>query len=434
MKKFIIFMLIIVILLLCIAGAVYFFRDDIFQYSAESLIKKNLPDNMTVEEVNFNIEKGYLDILGFRLLNPPGYEKKYLCYIRRFICEYENKGLSITDGITVTGITAEFPELYVERRSDGKINLQEVIESMQATGHENNFKSLSDTIPEPVTVKGDYAEEAISKNEVVQNNFVKEKIYAGLAGFDIFDFLELTDTIKITGGNFIFKDFTPEPVYQLSLDDINGKVRFIFNDDYKKLISIETRGDAIVNGYRDQNLEWVSILEPNDIAPAMSNTFKVENIDITRFKPYYDQYLPIDIINARASGKFVINFDNGNIGSSNTVKLRDLKFIVKKDTSSSRYWEGAFNEILKYLTSAHGETIFDFKIKGSMENPAFYPGPYVKTAIQNMMVDKISQAVKSIQKDSSGQAQPGSNPAPASRPKTDAEKVVDIINMFLDEN
>jgi hypothetical protein len=425
------------VILLCAGYAVYLFRYNIFRYSAESLIKKNLPDNITVEDINFDIERGFLEILGFRVLNPPGYTKKYFCHIRRFICEYENIGSNLTDGITVTDITAEYPGLYIERKVDGKNNFQEIVEYMQSPEYQDNFKFTSGREPDIVTVKGGYADEVIAKKETLQGNFITEKISAGLSQFNVFDFLELTDTIKISEGQFIFRDMTLESDYQVSLDDVNGTLRFIFNDDYTEFISLETKGASIINGYRDQRLKWVSILYPGREELTMSNSFSIDNIDIRQFKPYYDRYLPIDIINARASGNFVIDFDNGNIGSTNTVSLQGLKFVIKKDTSSSRYWEGAFNEIVKYLTSARGETIFDFKIKGSIKNPRFYPGSHVKEAIQNMVVDKISETVRALRERQQEQgASDGTDAKDApqpSRPKTDAEKVVELINVFLEE-
>ena len=73
MKKFFLFVLIV---LLLSAGAVYYFRYDIFRYSADSIFRRNLPDYIKVGEFVFDAENDVLTISNFALKNPRGYGKK----------------------------------------------------------------------------------------------------------------------------------------------------------------------------------------------------------------------------------------------------------------------------------------------------------------------------------------------------------------------
>jgi hypothetical protein len=58
---------------------------------------------------------------------------------------------------------------------------------------------------------------------------------------------------------------------------------------------------------------------------------------------------------------------------------------------------------VEYLRTAEGETLFDFKIKGDIENPKFYPGPEVKKAIGRLTMDRIRDFVdRAFHKSDSG--------------------------------
>jgi len=71
--------------------------------------------------------------------------------------------------------------------------------------------------------------------------------------------------------------------------------------------------------------------------------------------------------------------------------LSNLVFRQKTGFAGSMFWDIALPDMVKYLQSSPGEITFDFKIKGTMEDPRFYPGPIVKAALQKMTVDKIAQ-------------------------------------------
>ena len=83
-------------------------------------------------------------------------------------------------------------------------------------------------------------------------------------------------------------------------------------------------------------------------------------------------------------------------------------------------------DVISYLESAPDEVIFDFKIKGDINNPRFYLGPRVKRAIQIAVVDKVSEVLQRVS-DPAGTAQAGGEAV-----KSDAEKVVSIIKGLME--
>lgn len=401
MKKFLMFLLIAAI----IGGAViYHYRYDIFQFSAEKIIKDNLPPYVNVGSIVFDLENGTLKVKDLSIKNPQGYYNKYLARLDEITCRYRMKGKNVLDGIVVTEITADSPLINIERLRGGRMNVNEMSELMG--GGKGQAKS---------TAKGDQGS--------AKNKFLKDR--------SISDLIELPNTIYIKKGKVIFTDKDiSSTAYKLTFEDINGNLDILLNNDYNEVLSVASKGSGALNGDMGQKISWNISLDPNASALTMGNTYNINNVDVTVFRPYYEEYSPILIESCRASGTLVFNFDNGNIGSTNTLYLNGLKFKVKQGQTGAKYWETALPDVIKYLQSSSGQIVFDFKIKGPMDSPRFYPGPNLKTAMQNMVVDKVSNLIEGFTKegDSSGAAQ-----GAAQGEKSDVQKAVDIFKSLINE-
>jgi hypothetical protein len=304
------------------------------------------------------------------------------------------KGKTVLDGLEITEITASRPVISIERRRDGRININEMGGVMQSEKPERTAPAR----------KLPFSSKAVS-------------------AVSISDFLKMTDTIDLKRARIIFTDNAVRPEKILTFDDIDGNIVLQLTDGYKSVRSLASRGEGLINGDASQRVGWTIWFDPTSQRLTMSNRYEVRNVDITLFKPYYDRYSPIDIQRGWFTGTLVIDFDKGNIGAMNTVKLRGLKFAVKKDASSAGFWQAAVPDIIEYLRTAPGEITFDFKIKGDMNDPRFYPGPILKRAIQAKVVDTITDTISQMGQE--GQAPPGQ--------KTDTERVVDAIRQLLKE-
>ena len=377
--------LVILVILICVVGVVWHFRYDIFQFSAESIIKKNLPPYVEVERIIFDLQNNRLEVSGLGIKNPKGFQNRYLTSIKSIICKYRMRGRTILDGIEVTDIQADGPAINIERLVSGQLNIVEMGNVMETQAGASHIE------------KGKKGKPSSSKN--------------------IADLIKLTDTININGGKVTFLDKAiSRPPFSLTFENVNGTLVLRLSPDYTDVLAMSTTGAGVVNGDPNQMIKWVASMDPTTPGLTMSNRVEARNVNILLFRPYYERYSPVDIKSGWFSGSLVCDFDNGNIGSMNTISLSGLRFSEKEGSSVSGSWDASISDIVKYLESSPGEVVFDFKIKGTMEHPQFYPGPRVKQAIQNMVVDKVSSAIQDL----SGKEGQGAE-------QSDTQKIVDAM-------
>ena len=153
-------------------------------------------------------------------------------------------------------------------------------------------------------------------------------------------------------------------------------------------------------------------------APSQINTLLVLVPNTKSKSPLYE---------SNFNRSFAVNVPSG---STNTIRIRGLRFTEKEGGFASGFWDTSVSDVIKYLQTSSGEVVFDFKIKGTMQNPRFFPGPYVQQAIQRMAVDKISQM---IQKSQGGGDTTTSGAAAGGGEQTDAEKVMGIIQGLMEQ-
>ncbi len=400
MKKILLFLFIVIVIA---GGLVYHYRFDLFQMSAEAVIKEMLPDYVDAESIVFNLEKGTMEVTGFGIKNPREFTNKYLAHIDSIYCEYKMKGDNLLDGINITKIEARSPVITIERLRNGKVNVN----------------SMSEVITPPKKLS-----EVVSPRELP-----KPKSESQVFNPEYFsDFLTLTDKISVQDGKILFIDHHMGPrTLSYTFADVYGTIILDLSSDYTEVKELETFGRGFVNSDPSQRIEWAIKYYPLNSPLRMSNRFDVYGVEVTQFRPYYDIYSPIDFRSGRMSGSLVFDFDNGNIGSTNTVTFQNLTFSPKPGSVAAQYWAIGAGDIVNYLKSRSGDIYFDFKIKGSMTAPRFYPGPIVKDAIQRLAIDKISEIVQQVQ----GGGQEGQAAAASGGGGSDADKIIDIMKELL---
>jgi hypothetical protein len=119
-----------------------------------------------------------------------------------------------------------------------------------------------------------------------------------------------------------------------------------------------------------------------------------------------------------------------------------LLYSRKSKSQASQHWKDSVDYIIKYFQNSSSNVVFDFKVKGSIEDPQLLLGPRVKRGLQDLAISTVVQTIdafsreqgtgKEAEQDSTDGA--GDTVTPGDkRPKSDAEKVMDIINIFLDD-
>ncbi len=364
--------IVLFVLILIGLGVIYYFRFNIFQYSAERVIREKLPPYLAVKNMVFDLEKGHISLQGVEVKGPAGYQSKHIARIKELSCDIKLKGSTILDGIEVTEITADGALFTIERRRDGHINVNEMKDVLALTASQAETETL----------------DAFKRR-------VREKALAQKAQIvDISDFLKLTDTIDITNGKVLFLDNAVSPEQTFVFNKIEGDLKLSLSKDFKEVLHVSTKGSGIVNNDPTQLLGLVISLDPGAKEITMSNRIETQNVDITLFRSYYEKYSPIFIEQGYFSGTLVFDFDHGNIGSTNVLTLKGLRFREKESSQGAGGWQGSIiPSIIKYLQSSPDEIVFDFKIKGTVKSPRFYPGDRVKAAIKNVAVSRISEAL-----------------------------------------
>lgn len=395
-------MLIALVILAIISAAVYIYRQAIVQYYGEKFIRDNLPGYVKIDKIKFDLGNNVFSLGGLKILNPPDFLAKYSLAIEEVRCEYRIKGAIIPKGLDVIGISFKRPEVSVERLPGGKMNLVEMDRFTKSFPVKNMPADLSEEAREAKPVPRTPAPQSINRAKKLS------------------DIVKLPPSFSIKDGKIYFIDSVPyQKPYEIIIDSINGDVSMSFNDSYTAILNVAFTLQGNLNGASDETLKWKASIDPKAPRLTMSNRFEVSNLQIRTFEPYYDAQSPIVFKQGNFSGDLVFDFDNGNIGSTNEVRLSNVVFWIKQGSENGQFWDASVQDLISYFTSTSGDIIFDFKIKGDIAHPLFYLGPISKRALTSMALDKISSyAINQMTK-----------PADAAASGT-VDKTKDYINMF----
>lgn len=376
--------------------AIFIYRYQIAQFSAEKFIRKELPEYVSIDKITFDVRGGKVTLKGIKIQNAPEFQDKYAVEIDQAICRYRLKGKMFLGGIEILEPLLVKPVLNIERLADGRVNL---VEMGKFIGSENakspkpgsgDTRNRGSAAPSPATAIG------------------RKKMS---------DIVKIPESFQVKDGMIMFTDrqVVPGHAYKLAFDKVNSKLNLKLGDDYANVLDVGSTGQAELNGDRTQEVKWNISLKPMSPRLTMSNRFDVTGVDIVLVKPYYDKYSPFDFRKGRMSGTLVFDFDNGSIGSTNEIHLKDIAFVVKPGYENAEFWQTTVQDLAKYFTQ-FGEIVFDFKIKGEISNPKFYLGPISKDALTGMVIDKVSAIVQEA--------------TSAKGSKTETEKVKQYIDVI----
>ncbi|MBU0605224.1 MAG: DUF748 domain-containing protein [Candidatus Omnitrophica bacterium] len=392
----------IVSLVLVAGAAIFIYRYQILQYSAEKVVRKLLPDYITVEKMSFNLRDSRIVFSAFRIMNPPGFSGKYLLEISEAECRFRLKGKNMLEGFEVLNPVFKKPLLSIERLADGRTNLQEMTGFLEKKGLETKTKAQVGEV------------KPSGKSDAT-------------GGISLSGVVKLPEEFVIKDGKVVFLDGMVSPGrYTITLENVNATLGLKLDSAYTRALNVSTIGSGMVNGRPDETIKWDTKIDPTTSELTMSNRFNVSRVDIMAFVPYFDKYSPLTFRSGYFSGLLIFDFDNGSIGSTNEVLLSKISFEVKRGSENARFLETTVPDLVKYFTSSSGDIMFDFKIKGRMSDPQFYLGPISKQAVASMAIDKIVQALSQAARE---QADPQAAAAAAGN-KSDMEKASEYIDMF----
>lgn len=401
-----IFLLIIVLLLIFVllgAWYAYINRQEIFDKSIDKLLANHLPWYVDIAGIKINLNDKTILIDSFKLRNPEGFNNIYLAEIPRVISSYayvDEK--NILKGIELSSIELQDARIFIERDREGALNLQKM-ESV-----------LQDTRPK-------------------EKPGIKDKLIGLVSYFigplkNISQLFHIEPVFNIDKGAIFFEDYIyGSEGYHTSIESVNGTISLDLKKDFKGIDYLRSRGRGLVNAKPGQTLAWATEYDPTKEKLTMSSTLDLENVDFIHFQPYYDTYSPFTFKKGRVSGRLVFNFDNGQIGSDNEIVFSALDIEQKKDHAFNRFWPTGADDLYRYFASEGGDVLFDFKIKGPMEEPRFYLGSKTKRALTYMVVDKVAGMI--FKKDEDSQDADTKTPTTDASPekKTKFERILDVL-------
>lgn len=401
------------ILIAIIAVVLIFYRLSILSYTAETIVRNILPDYVRVDKISFDLSLSRASLKGFRIINPPGYSAKYLLEIGDMSCRYKMKGKTVLDGLEIIDPVFTKPVIYIERRPDGRLNINEMSNLLlkgQGGGLPGARPATLNEAREEARAKGVAAGRAAGAAAMVGNKKLS-------------DVVKLPEVYNIKSGKIVFNDYAVRGgPHKLVFDGVDGQISVKLNDTYTRVLRVGSAGDGYFSNNKSETVRWVIDMDPNTPRLTLSSRFDVSGVYIKPFEPYYDRYSPLVFRSGTFSGTLIFDFDNGNIGSTNDVRLSDITFVTKPGAENGEFWGSSVRELVKYFTTASGDIVFDFKIKGDMANPQFYFGPISKRALTSMAVDKISDALSAAAKGASGDG---------AAPDSKAKAIADAVKMLM---
>ena len=402
-KKILIIMAVIAILAV---AAVFYYRYQIISLSAESFIRKNLPGYVKIDKVKFNFKENMAFLEGFKMEGPLGFSDRYLVEIAEISCHYKLKGRTMFDGLEIIEPVLKDMVLHIERLQNGRVNLSEM-------GGVIGNVAGSQPAPTGAIDEPGNTEEGSKKSSTPADSFIK-----------------LPQEFKIKNGKMILTDrFFVRGYNVLTLNNIEAAISLRMNDSFSQVLEVASTGEGNINGHRDQVVKWMVNFNPNTPRLTMASRFDLYSADLITFEPYYDRFSPFEFAQCRVSGVLIFNFDNGNIGSTNELRLSNLIFSIKPGSQNAAMFETSVQDLTKYFTTITGEVIFDFKIKGDMANPQFFLGPISKQAIAAMVMDKVGDILQQMSRKGSSAVTTAAGSAAAETGNTSVDKTKQIIDM-----
>jgi hypothetical protein len=406
LRFFIILILILVLAFLFFLGYVYFNRQSILDSSIDSILKSSLPDYIELDSLKVDMQMNAITAEGFRIRNPLGFKRPYLLSVSRITCAYlPLDANNILKGIAISDIELIGPEIFLERNIKGKLNTQ-----------------LMDEV---------FSRPAAKPKTGIQAKALGLLAYVASPVKDISRFLSVDADMLLSKGSIFIDDYyISQNGYYTVIGGINGIMKPALREDFKGIDYLVFRAAGLLNSAPGEAVSWDIEYDPKAERLTMASTFNISHIDFTHFEPYYDIYSPFIFEKGNASGRIIANFDNGSIGSTNEIIFSELSIVQKKDHSFNRFWPTGTEDLYRYFSSESGDIVFDFTVKGDIENPKFYLGSKTKRALTYMFVDKIAGHIFKTDSDdahSEGADAPqtGSQEAPSA-----IDKVLDILRNF----
>ncbi|MFA5370052.1 MAG: hypothetical protein WC300_04995 [Candidatus Omnitrophota bacterium] len=400
------FLVICAIIMACAVSAgiyIYANRQELLNANIDKIIRAGIPDYIRMQELKLDMPSRSITVKGIGIANPPGFKRADFIEIDSVSSSYEQiSNWNILRGVRLKGIKVSGARFFLERNKFGLVNAMKM-------------------------------DSVIGAKDARVSGGIWSRVIARAAGLfipriDLDNILRVKPVFDISNGAIIFDDyFIGNQYLRTSIDMINGKADADFKRGYRGINFLTFDGRGIVNNTPGQGLSLSARYDFSKDRIILDNTIDINNTDIPPFKPYYDRFSPFIFHSGKVSGRLIINIDNGRIDSSNKLLFSALELEAKKDHSFNKFWPSGVGDLYNYFSSERGDILFDFNVKGPVNEPKFYPGPKTKQALTYMVIDKIAAAILGAGKDSADASGKSAEETGAGEDKPALSRVIDII-------
>lgn len=352
----------ILLIALVIAGVVMYMK-----FYGKGLLEDALSSafgsKVKFESISVDIDKYMLNFKNLSILGEIGFDEN-IFNAKEFTVVLDEERLRKDKKVIFERIIVEKGTLNIERNSDGVFNV-----SYNRPAAPRRYKASVAYADSP-DVNSMYNFAKSVKRFVVKDSVIKFKdYYISRTPFDI------------TCDNF-------------NLDVVSDNISSSGSIPVKCTLSFGIPN----NKYRNSGFSLEASAAAYKNMTDMDTLIKTNNIDLMQFLPYFERYTPFSFNEGVFSSTTKFKMRNNTVDSLTTMVLHRLNLIIDPGMQNAKFLEASVNKLAPYLMSGEGDAIFDFVIKGPMDNLRIGLGPQVKFAVGMVMVEEIGNLIQQIQK------------------------------------
>ncbi len=213
----------------------------------------------------------------------------------------------------------------------------------------------------------------------------------------LYTFVKSVKKVSIRGSSIFFKDkYVPGGPFEMTFYDFG--LKFDSEEGFESVygyIPIKAEADFNIknSGNRDSAVSMRGRIAAYPDNTAIDMTVVASYVDLMQFLPYFESYTPFSFNSGLFSSTTELSIKGNTIDSYTTMLFHKLNLLIGKGMENSQFLETSVNKLAPYLMS-RGEILFDFTVKGPVDNPKADLGPKVKAAMTALFMDGIGNALR----------------------------------------
>ncbi|MBL7070555.1 MAG: DUF748 domain-containing protein [Candidatus Omnitrophica bacterium] len=239
----------------------------------------------------------------------------------------------------------------------------------------------------------------IERAELPEADFGPGAAYAAESegGAPLYTFVKSIKKVSIRDSGILFKDkYVPGGPFEMAFYDFDFKLDS--EEEFESVygyIPIKVEADFNIENSlnRDSKISVKGKIAAYPGSAAMDMTVIASYVDLMQFLPYFESYTPFSFNSGLFSSTTELSIRDNMIDCSTTMLFHKLNLLIDKGMENAQFLETSVNNLAPYLMS-RGEILFDFVVKGPVDNPKANVGPKVKSAMTALFMDGIGKALQ----------------------------------------